>query len=73
LFTWSAFWALQGDRALGFGSVGQIPFQAIDAYARRCGITDIDEFDRLQTLIGVMDGVWLADARRRQEAANKKK
>ncbi|TDR90290.1 phage tail assembly chaperone [Enterovirga rhinocerotis] len=67
-FAWSSFWALQGDRHLGFGSVGPIPFQALDAYARRCGIIDIDEFDRLHRLIGAMDKVWLDDARRRQEA-----
>lgn len=72
-FVWAAFWALQGDRHLGFGSVGPIPFQAIDAYARRTGIVDLDEFDRFQRMITEMDGVWLAEARRKQEAAAKKR
>lgn len=72
-FVWDAFWALQGDRHLGFGSVGPIPHLAIDAYASRYGIADLDEFDRLRRLVAAMDGVWLKDARRRAEEATKRK
>lgn len=71
-FVWDAFWALQGDRHLGFSSVGPVPFQAIDAYACRAGL-GIDEFDRFRRLIGQMDGVWLKDARRRMDEAAKRK
>jgi hypothetical protein len=58
---YEAFGALWGDRQLGaFGGVGAIPFQALDAYARRYGFDDREEFQRLHMLIARMDGVYLA-------------
>ena len=71
-FVWTAFHAVSTDRPVGFG-LAPIPFAAIDRYARRYGITDIDEFDRLRRLIMAMDRAMLDDARAEQEAASKKK
>ena len=60
-FAYEAFNALSTDRQVGFG-VGPIPWSAIDQFAQRYGIVDIDEFERLNYLIRVMDGVYLEDA-----------
>ncbi|GAB6842381.1 hypothetical protein HNR00_003589 [Methylorubrum rhodinum] len=57
-FVWSAFWRLQADRAIGFGVFGPIRWTAIHAYAERYGITDLDEYERLERLVGLMDGEW---------------
>lgn len=43
---------------MGFGTLGPIRWTAINAYAERYGIADIDEFERLERLIGLMDGEW---------------
>lgn len=63
---WDAFWALDGDRSMGFSGVGRIHFQAIDAYAARCGICGADEFRRFRTLIQRMDGAYLAHLAKRR-------
>lgn len=39
--------------------VGQIPFRALDAYATRFGIDDLDAFENFRALIRVMDGAFL--------------
>ncbi|MFC5421949.1 hypothetical protein ACFPOB_20515 [Bosea eneae] len=55
-----AFWALTGDRQLGaLGGAGRIPFSAIDRWADRYGISDLDAFERLKTLIDVLDAEFL--------------
>jgi hypothetical protein len=57
-FYLGAFWALSGDRQSGW-SIGPIPFAAVDAYARRYGVAGLDAFDRLNTLVGRMDVVFM--------------
>lgn len=54
-FIWSAWWDLHGDRPIHWGGAGDIPFTAIDRYAERYGIVDIDAFQRFSDLLGVMD------------------
>ncbi|WP_428979098.1 phage tail assembly chaperone [Hansschlegelia plantiphila] len=50
-----AFFDLSPSRSVGCGE-GAIPFEAIDAYADRLGVTDPDEFARFKRLIQAMDG-----------------
>lgn len=58
--------ALSGDRPVGM-STGPIPFAAIDRYARRFGIVDPDEFDRLVEIVLAMEDAYFAhQAQRRQ-------
>ena len=59
-FFWDAFWALNGDRPLGFSLPGPIPWTAIDRFAERSEVTDRDQFGRLVRLIRAMDGEWRA-------------
>ena len=66
-FVWSAFHDLRDERALGFGSVGAIPWSALDRYARRFGPADEDEFARFAALLRAMDSVWLAWMRERMK------
>lgn len=66
LFAYRAFYELTTDRAVGF-AVGPIPFAAIDAYARRYGVDDRDEFDRLRDLVRAADEAYLAEMTRRAE------
>lgn len=54
-------------------ALAPIPFSAIDGFARRYGVTDVDEFDRLRRLIGAMDRAFLEDVRAEQEAARNTK
>lgn len=58
-FAHRAFHDLSSDRASGFG-IGPIHWSSIDAYARRYGITDADEFEAFAQMIRVMDGVFLS-------------
>lgn len=53
-----SFWLLNNDRQIGMG-IGPIPFTAIDAYARRYRIEDIDHFDRFLSLIKIQDSEYL--------------
>ena len=53
-----AFWRLNNDRQLGAG-LGPISFLSIDAYGRRYGIDDLDEFDRFLSIIRAMDAEYL--------------
>lgn len=71
-FVWSAYHAVSADRPVGFG-LASIPFAAIDRFARRYGITDIDEFDRLRRLIGEMDRAMIEDAQAEQKNAENKR
>jgi hypothetical protein len=57
-FTWDAFSALSSDRSAGMGE-GAIPFTAIDRFAQRYGIDDLDEFDRFRSLISALDREYL--------------
>lgn len=57
-FFWDAFWALNGDRPLGFGLPGPILWASIDRFADRAGVLDGDQFGRLVRFIRVMDGEW---------------
>ncbi len=66
----TAFWALSSDRPVGM-SAGAIPFTAIDAYARRMGVDDPDEFALLLAAIRAMDGVWLDHYARKTKEATK--
>jgi len=68
---WEAFWALDGDRSMGFSGVGRIHFQSIDSYAARCGITGADEFRRFRSLIQRMDGAYLAHLAKRRPSGGK--
>lgn len=54
-FAWRAFHDLSGDRALGYGTVGRIPFTAVDRYAARFGVSGADEFERFFALVRAMD------------------
>lgn len=65
-FHWSAFWDLNTDRPVGMG-VGPIPFGAIDRYADRYGIADIDEFDAFRELIRAMDDAYLSWSAKRRK------
>lgn len=58
-FEWRAFWSLSSSRSSG--PHGVIPFAAVDRYAERYGIDDVDRFERFQGLIAAM-GATLNDA-----------
>ncbi len=64
---WEAWWTLSADRPIGFGGAGPIPFQAIDRYADRFGISDPDEFNSFVALIAAMDDVLFAAQRKKQK------
>jgi hypothetical protein len=55
-FVWRAFWDLNGDRAVGLGGAGPIPFTAIDRYAERFGIVGAEAFERFVLPIRGTDG-----------------
>ncbi len=49
---------------------GPIPFSAVDRYARRYGIVETDEFDRLLTVVMAMDAEFRSSREdRRKQAA----
>lgn len=54
-----ALYALQGERqlALGLSGViyGRIPFRAIERFADRYGIDDLDDFDLLRRIVEALD------------------
>jgi hypothetical protein len=51
---WDAFWELSADRQVGM-AIGRIPYTAIDRYAVRYGIEDVDEFDTFREIMRSMD------------------
>lgn len=58
----NAFSELSSDRPLGaMGGCGPIPWCALDRYADRYGMDDLDEFERFARLIRAQDRVYLAD------------
>lgn len=57
----TAFWDLTSERQLGaMGGCGSIPWTAIDRYAARQGLDDLDDFERFRSIIRAMDGAYLA-------------
>lgn len=60
-YVYGAFADLNADRDTGFAR-GTIRFTAIDAYARRAGIVDADEFEEFVTDIRLLDRLFLAAA-----------
>lgn len=53
-FFWNAFSVLGTDRQIGMGE-GPIPFTAINDYAYRYRIDDVDAFDYFKAIIRAMD------------------
>lgn len=60
-----AFSSISADR--GGEGFGPVLFSAIDAYARRAGIDEPEEFARFERLIRALDAVWIADFQKRRE------
>lgn len=58
VFYWQAFWDLGTDRPTGMAE-GRIPFSAIDRFADRYGIVDLDEFEHFKAIISEIDGEYL--------------
>jgi len=56
--TWRAFFTLSSTRMIGFGTLGPIPWTAVDAYANRYGIKG-EAFERFHRFITAMDGIYL--------------
>jgi hypothetical protein len=56
---WDCFQDLKWERDSGFGSVGHIPWSAIDRWADRHGIDSADQFTRLKCLVTALDEKWL--------------
>lgn len=59
-FVWEAWWVLSADRHVGMAGLGPIPFSAIDRYATRFGINDIDNFSAFIAAIAAMDDAYFA-------------
>lgn len=55
---YSAFWDLSSDRALGFGSVGRIPWSSIEAWADRHELS-WDQREELHFVIRKMDRIYI--------------
>ena len=60
-----AFFALMGDRPVGFGAA-PIPFSAIARYAAMYGLEGPDDFDPFNRLIQAMDCAWMEAVRTRE-------
>lgn len=61
-FFGNAFRELSSDRPLGaLGGCGPIPWTAIERYADRYGIDDLDAFERFGRMIRAQDRVYLTD------------
>jgi hypothetical protein len=56
-FYWKAYWAVYADRSM---ETGRISFIAMDRYAERYGLDDVDSFDRLTTILAAMDSEYHA-------------
>ncbi|WP_443136604.1 phage tail assembly chaperone [Methylobacterium sp. Leaf399] len=62
-FASDAFSDLSSDRLIGaIGGCGPIPWSAIDRYAERYGIDNLDEFERFRRFIRGQDRVYLERA-----------
>lgn len=64
-WVWDAFWELGSDRSIGT-SEGEIPFSAIDRYARRYGINSPDDFEGFRKLIRHLDHLYLSTRNSKQ-------
>ena len=58
VYAYAVFQELSADRQIGM-ALGPIPFTAIDAYARRFGIDDLDEFEQLLDDVAMIDRLFL--------------
>lgn len=68
-WAWDAFHDLSSSRTNGgMGSVGMIPYTAVDAYARRHGIRG-ERFDELLHLVRAMDATYLNFIMERRRAS----
>lgn len=60
---WRAFHLLSSSRTItATGHVLPITFTEIDAYARRYGPFDVDDFDEFLTLVGTLDATFIEHA-----------
>lgn len=57
-YSYSVFCELSTDREIGM-ALGPIRFTAIDTYARRYGIDDLDDFDQLVEDVRLLDRLFL--------------
>ncbi|WP_425339724.1 phage tail assembly chaperone [Methylobacterium platani] len=55
---WDAFWDLTGERPLGFGAQGRIPWSAVDRWGARYAIAG-EQFTRLKRIVQALDAAWL--------------
>ncbi len=55
MFAYRAFGDLASDQPARDSALGAIPWTAVDAYCRRYGIVDLDEFERAVALIRAME------------------
>lgn len=55
-----AFLTLTDSRSIGFGGAGAIPLSEIKAYCDLYQIDDVDEIDRLITMIKALDSEFLS-------------
>ncbi len=68
-FVWTAYQRLSTDRD-SMGS-GAIRFSAIDAYAKRYGLDDVDTFERFISLVTIIDRIFF-EIREEEEKARAK-
>lgn len=54
------------------GGCGSIPWAAIERYADRYGIHDLDEFERFVRMIRAQDRIYLQHVAKQAKAASKK-
>lgn len=67
-----AFGDLSSERPLGaMGGCGSISWSAIDRYAERYGIDDLDDFERFRRMIRAQDRVYLEDVAERAKKGGK--
>lgn len=62
-----AFWDLMGDRVTGGTSLGMIKWSAIDQYAARLGLDDLDEFHRFKTVLHRLDMAYMQSERDKEK------
>lgn len=67
------FWRLSTCRGIGFGSLGPIPWTAVDEYARVYGFAENEiDYDDFVFIIGALDEVFLEVSRKQAEAASRR-
>ncbi|PZQ19337.1 MAG: hypothetical protein DI565_00680 [Ancylobacter novellus] len=60
---WRAFSDLSAEREVGLSGPRPIGFSAIDRWARRYRVDDVDGFDRLKRFVRAMDAEWMKGVR----------